>query len=217
MNGRFRLFALNRRPSHALLSVVCPAPKVHTSEKGFDLVTFGQDMSVRSQQGFTLVEALIVVAILSIVAAIALPSFRQVQAAARANAAAVDMASAITEARALAVGRQRPVTLTANGAAAGNRWGQGWIIAFTVPLAGVGNLAEHRGLPETSRITSAPDIQALVFQPNGLVQTVAGVPIGTITFQACDESSDSETGRNVVLTRFGRVSTMRHADSSVCN
>jgi len=216
VNGRFRLFALNGRPSHALLSVVCSAPKVHTSEKGFDLVTFGQDMSVRSQQGFTLVEALIVVSILGILAAVALPAFRDAQAAARANAAAADVASALSEARALAVGRQRPVTITAIGAAP-NRWSGGWTTAFTVALPGVGNLAEHRGMPETSEVTVNPDMQALVFQPNGLVQTTMGVPIGTLTFRVCDSSTKTEIGRDVVLTRFGRVSTSRHADSTICN
>lgn len=189
------------------------ATKVHPSEKGFTLVTFGQDMSVRRNKGFTLLESMVVLAILGIVAAFAYPAMQTMQAGSRVRAAATDIAGVIADARAQAVGRQRSLTLTANG----GEWKQGWTLAFTTPIAGVGDLASHRGLADSVAITLNPDLDALVFLPNGMVQRDDGNPIASVLFRVCDADSISETGHDVTLSRLGRTLTRKHADAGVCN
>jgi prepilin-type N-terminal cleavage/methylation domain-containing protein len=62
---------------------------------------------MRSQRGFTLIELIIVVAIFGVLAAIATPSFRQMQQRALYRQAAFDVSSMLREARGRTVGENR--------------------------------------------------------------------------------------------------------------
>jgi type IV fimbrial biogenesis protein FimT len=187
--------------------------KVHPSEKGFTLVTFGQDMSVRRNKGFTLIEILMVILILAIIGGLAVPSVQEAQANARARGAAADLVTAMAEARNQAGAKQRNISLTRIG----GDWANGWIMNLTIPIAGVPDLAAHRGLAAPLAIVAAPDVEGLVFLPNGLVETNLGAPINTIQFQVCDDSVRSERGLDVWVSRTGRTGMTRHADAAVCN
>lgn len=176
------------------------------------MVTFGQDMSVHRNKGFTLIESLMVILVMAIVAALAVPGLQQAQANARARAAAGDLVTALLEARNQAAGKQRPVSLTSQGG-----WQNGWIMAFELPLPGVPDLAAHRGVADTVTIVDDPAVAGVVFQPNGLVGTTAGVPINTVEFVVCDDGVTTERGNTVWLSRTGRTGLTRHADASVCN
>jgi len=186
---------------------------VHASEKGFTLVTFGRDMSVRRNKGFTLIESLMVIAILAIVAAIAIPSVQEAQSNSLVRSVSADLVSALAEARSQAIGRQRNISLTP----VGGDWRNGWVMSLTVPLAGVPNLAAHSGMPTSIAIVDAPQVDGLVFMPNGQVQNSVGVSIPNVAFQVCDDNVRSEIGRNVWISRVGRTAIVRHPNASICN
>lgn len=183
--------------------------KVHPSEKGFTLVTFGQDMSVHRNKGFTLIESLVVIAVMAILAAIAVPGMRMAQANARVKSAAGDISSVIADARSQAAGRQRSITVKAEAGG----WNKGWVMKFTVAIAGVPDLAANRGLPASAEVTATPNIDELVFLPNGLVQKKDGTAIDTVVFKVCDSNVATETGKSVTLTRRGRATTQTVACS----
>lgn len=187
--------------------------KVHPSEKGFTLVTFGQDMSVRRNKGFTLIEILMVILILAIIGGLAVPSVQEAQANARTRSTAADLVTAMAEARNQAGAKQRNISLTRIG----GDWANGWIMNLTTPIAGVPDLAAHRGVADPIVVTAAPDVDGLVFQPNGLVQTNLGVAINTVQFQVCDSSVRSERGVDVWVSRTGRTGMTRHATNAECN
>lgn len=84
----------------------------------------------RSMQGFTLAEMLIVVTIMAIIMALAIPSFNKSIRENRVLTAANAFASAIATARAEAVRRGKMVSVcpSADGAACGSNWSLGWIV-----------------------------------------------------------------------------------------
>lgn len=166
-------------------------------------------MSVNGNKGFTLVESLIVITIMAILAAIAVPGMRMAQANSRVKSAASDISAVMADARSQAAGRQRSISLTAEP----DGWNKGWVMAFTVAIAGVPDLAAHRGMPESIQLTLTPDIDELVFLPGGVVQKSDATAIDTVTFTVCDSNVAGESGKMVTLTRMGRTTIK----AAVCN
>ena len=163
---------------------------------------------MRRNKGFTLIESMMVIAILAILAAVALPSMREAQANARVKSVAGDIAAAMAEARAQAAGRQRSVSVTANTGG----WNKGWKMAFTVMSASAAiSLADHHGLPESAVVTVIPDKKILVFQSNGMVQDEVGTLVNAITFLVCDSNVTGERGLEVTLSALGRTATKKSA------
>ena len=72
--------------------------------------------------GFTLIEALIAVSILAILAAIALPSFRQQIVNNEVRAVAMELREALSRARSEAITRADTVSISRNG----TKWASGW-------------------------------------------------------------------------------------------
>ncbi len=165
-------------------------------------------MSVHRNKGFTLIESLVVIVILSIVAMVAVPSIQMAQANSRVRSAASDLSAAIASARSEAAGRQRSISLTAEGAG----WNEGWVMAFTVAIAGVPDLAAHRGMPDSVEVTADPALDVLLFLPSGLVLDEDEDAIDTVTFLVCDDSVEGERGQTVTLTRLGRTSSQVAAE-----
>ena len=80
----------------------------------------------QASQGFTLVEALVVVALLGILAALAGPSFSDTIDAYRVNAARDNLINSIQLARAEAIRTGQPVVIRNRTDCALNNWGCGW-------------------------------------------------------------------------------------------
>lgn len=171
-------------------------------------------MSVNKNKGFTLLEAMIAITVMAILAAIAIPAMQSAQAGSRIRSATNDLSSALADARAKAIGLQRSLVLSAIG----DDWSNGWTLARETKIdADEPDLAAHRGVPASVVLTTDPDLDALVFLPNGMVTQEDGTAVVTLRFQVCDSNVDTETGRDVWLTRLGRTGARAHADASVCN
>ena len=185
---------------------------VHTSGKGYPIVTFGQDMSVHKVSGFTLFEIMVTLAIAGIVAAFAVPGFQSVLSSSRLNAASQEVANAASLARNTAISRRRNVVWQPDTASATPAWN------LRLDSVSGPSLARHV-LSSPMTMASSVAFSELTFQPNGYVQRKDGTDLlpmdGELTL--CDSSSRKEVGRSVTISRVGRIRIVPHTSSPPCN
>ena len=81
-----------------------------------------------AESGFTLTELMVVVAVLGVLAAIAVPSFQSLTQSQQVKNASFELFSSLSLARSEAIKRNGNVTVTPASTA---DWGQGWTIAST--------------------------------------------------------------------------------------
>lgn len=119
-----------------------------------------QRIGCRSQKGFTLTEALIVMAVMTILLAMALPSFSDFTREQRIRAAAFDLVSDLMQARSEAIKRSSIVTLTGLG----SEWAGGWTVTVDSGLH-TGTAIRNRESPGNAvALTGA---SSLSFDRNG--------------------------------------------------
>ena len=88
-----------------------------------------QNSLIRSKSpGFTLVESMVVVALLSILTALAAPSMREAFDSYRSNEAFDELRSSYALARSEAIRNRSPVLIQANACASASSWECGWTI-----------------------------------------------------------------------------------------
>lgn len=98
-------------------------------------------MNSRAESGFSLIELMVVVAVVGVLAGIALPSFKSLIQSQQVKAASFELFSSFSFARSEAIKRNANVTVTPEQA---SDWGLGWKITagaeqirFQSPLKGV--------------------------------------------------------------------------------
>lgn len=140
----------------------------------------------RPSKGFTLVELMVVVAVLAIISAIAMPSFTEVIESQRMKGAATDLMIVMTRARSEAIKRNVNVTVTPKS----GDWAGGWQIADP---AGSGAMIEDHGAIRGGITISGPG--SVVYQGSGRVQggsapsfTISGSATSSVRCVAVDLS-----------------------------
>ena len=115
----------------------------------------------RSARGFTLVEAMVVVAILAVVVGIGAPEFSRFIADQRVRGIATDLVASLLVARSEAIKRNADVTL----ARSASGWSSGWTVASG------GTDIDKRQLPG-GKISTPSTVTNVVFQGTGRPTTV---------------------------------------------
>jgi type IV fimbrial biogenesis protein FimT len=160
----------------------------------------------RAQSGFTLIEAMIAIAVMTVLVAIAVPSYQEASLRSQLRAAANDLVASVHLARSEAIKRNTPVTMCASSdgehCATSGGWEQGWIIRSDTTLR------RQSAGPSGLRIT-AGSVVSLTFQPSGGGATAAA-------FRVCrGPSSVAREERVVTIDATGRPWT--RTASAVCS
>jgi len=142
-------------------------------------------------RGFTVIEAMVVVAILAILAAFAAPAMNQLIRTQKVRSIAYDLFADLTYARSQAIARGHNVGI---GSKAGTNWGvSGWMVR---DLSNGDTLRDTGAGPKGVKFTA--DAPGLVFLPTG--RTAANVSF-TI---APEESAPDDQKRCVRISPSGR-------------
>lgn len=149
-------------------------------------------------RGFTLIELMVVVTLLAVLSAIAVPSFRDLLLNQRLTASTSEFVAALSLARTEALKRSQTVTLTPKRI---NDWNSGWEVKSTV--GGVANTlrafdALPGGVTVDAGLGNALDGK-LSYDANGFSRKGDAYQMGCVAFKA-------ETGRRsaVVVSASGR-------------
>lgn len=128
---------------------------------------------IRANYGFTLVELMIGLVLMSILAGIGVPMFRSFIVEQRLRATSTDLRIALVTARSESVKRNRTVELQPSDAG----WGAGWTIPS--PVAGLPDILNHKQMGDIA-----------ISGPDEVEFTAMGRAVAAVEFQI-DVGSDS--------------------------
>lgn len=170
--------------------------------------------------GFTLVEMMVVVAIVVILSAVSVPSFRGTIQSFRAQSTASTLRGALQFARSEAIKQGIPVTMcvSSNGSSctSGNSWQSGWI-TFADPNADktVGTLLKlQKALTSTDTLVADQSVGAVTFSRDGFMIGLPGT--GDVTFTIRSTPVNTYATRCVAISKTGR-STTQTAGTGACS
>lgn len=154
-----------------------------------------------SQEGFTIVELVLAMAVLVVVTAVAVPSFQNMQADGAMRSSSSDFVIAVNTARMQAVSLRNTVTLKP---LEGNDWSSGWQVEY--PAEMISEKAQHFTPYGTVALSGPNGVTEIQFRANGLTTT------GEVVFTLCDDRI-GEQGRKMTISPFGRVTNETQACS----
>lgn len=174
----------------------------------------------RHANGFTLIEALIAMAVAAILLAVAVPAWSHARAAASAGSVRAELAASLLDAvRHSAIAGSEVVVcpVAASGECSGStNWDSGWIVFADIdgdraPGANETRLANGKPLAEDVHLRTTVGRTRLVFQPNG------GNAGSNVTFTLCD-SRGPKFATTLILSNTGnlRAGQATAAAASAC-
>ena len=165
-----------------------------------------QSPKLRQQNGFTLIELMVVVGLVAIIAALATPSWNQMIVSNRIRAAVNDWTLSTYFARNEAVRQNVPVTMCPSSdgvTCTASDYETGWIVKTQIPTDNTGTILQDN-LPK-SRVTMVVTPQtkrAITFLPNGmLIGSYTGALLTVRDFPA----TDATLSKYVCIPRTGRI------------
>lgn len=148
----------------------------------------------RAASGFTVIELMIALAILSILVGIATPTFKGMLASQRVKTVAADLHTSLLQARAEAIKRNQRILLRP---ASGESWSDGWLVPDPAsPTSDANPLFRYRPNSGVEITSAASQIE---FRPNGRVSAAAALEI--------ESNVDSSKTRCVAIGLDGRASS----------
>jgi type IV fimbrial biogenesis protein FimT len=183
-----------------------------------------------AQHGFTLIELMIVVALLAIISAFALPAFQSFIASNRLTSEANELLAGLNLARSEAVRTQRRVVLcraSTTGCvttADGERW-QRWVVFVDNDADGVFDaselLREQVITGTTLNLVSDEALRAagnqIAFRPDGLARAPGSLALQGAVINVCDSSGAlavTANARDVRLLSGSRVAVTRGGNAN---
>lgn len=151
------------------------------------MTTVAQRPQHRAQRGFTLIEAMVVIAVMAVLAGTSVSSFVWLNQSTQVRGASFDLIADLDFARSEAVKRNADVVVTPRN----GDWVNGWTITFGANL-----LRSRDAVGAAVGFTAAPP--TLTFDGAGRASLVT---VGN--FQICPPSGGSSTGRTVRLDPSG--------------
>ncbi len=181
------------------------------------------------QSGFTLIEAMVTVAVLAIVIGVAIPNFTSLISANKLTAQSNELLAALTVARSEAIKQNQSILLChsstgvlCNDAPAGG-W-QGWLIRRTdnteVIAAGSINTDQLQILtnPAINGSTFGGTTHLIRFTPQGLVRNASANSVINGAFRVCASSEGAlDEVRDVVVRSGGRFRVTEVPNATSCS
>ena len=143
-------------------------------------------------RGFTLIEMLVTLSVLTVLLLLAMPAFTELIASQRVQIAATDLFTSLLRTRSEAIKQNSDVTLSPAGA-----WTDGWVVEAA------GQQIDSHGA--TSKIAIAPNVASVTYRSSG---RVSGAPAPKFEFS----STQTAIKRCIQIDLSGRPAVTR----SVC-
>lgn len=177
----------------------------------------GRGMTKSGEQGFSLIELMVTVAILAIIAGIAAPSFTNMIRSSRVTSSSNELVAALQTARMAAISGRATATVcpSTDGSTCAATAGSRWIVYST--KNGVSTVLRDVTLSSGVTIAASPNLAGasnkFTFTPNGFsaagtnTSGTVGVCVGALSGQ-----NDIDVSASV-----GRISTARRVATSACS
>ncbi len=158
---------------------------------------------MENERGFTLIETMLALIVLGILAAIAVPSFKQYSSNTRVSSSANGLASALARARSEALLQGIPVSVcaaTADLTGCSNVWTNGWLVIKDAVTPGIVDQPSdilQAWPPPGSTISMVADSPFVQYDPRGMNGTGGGGVV--VTFKIWDGVSCYGTHRSQTI------------------
>ena len=169
------------------------------------------NVNIRHSPGFTVIELLIVVAIVGILATLAAPNMRDIIVRMRLKTAASDLHTSLMYARSEAIKRNGAITLSPIGG--GNNWAVGWEVKSGATVLSSQDPYGNLTFTTADASYTAATISSISFAGNGRATPSTGASAAFIL----TANGPSIPARCVVLDPSGRPAVRTDQDNDASN